>query len=103
MITTSNSTKHKTTRTDSKNERKVPPIIIKRTNKNEDNVDLDRHTTHNSDDEFRSPRRSSKIYDSPTKKLFTIPNRYSILDNTNTNDQEMFSFNDNTLPSHHTN
>ncbi|KAL4091461.1 hypothetical protein QTP88_026151 [Uroleucon formosanum] len=98
MGTTSNSTKHKTMRTDSKNERKVPPIIIKRTNKNEDNVDLDRHTTHNSDDEFRSPRRTSKIYDSPTEKLFKTSNRYSILDNTNTNDQEMFSFNDNTLP-----
>ncbi|KAL4132743.1 hypothetical protein QTP88_009847 [Uroleucon formosanum] len=98
MSTTSNSTKHKTTRTDSKNERKVPPIIIKRTNKNEDNVDLDRHTTHNSDNQFRSPRRTSKIYDSPTKKLFTTPNRYSILDNININDQEMFSFNDNILP-----
>ncbi|KAL4091078.1 hypothetical protein QTP88_025819 [Uroleucon formosanum] len=85
-------------RWNSKNERKVPSIIIKRTNKNEDNVDLDRHTTHNSDNEFRSPRRTSKIYDSPTKKLFTTPNRYFILDNNNTNDQEMFSFNDNTLP-----
>ncbi|KAE9525833.1 hypothetical protein AGLY_014059, partial [Aphis glycines] len=76
----------------SKNERKVPPIIIKRTNKTEDNVDLDRHTTHNSDDEFRSPRRTSKIYDSPTKKSFTTPNRYSLLDNTNTNDQEINEF-----------
>lgn len=98
MSTASNSTKHKTTRTDSKNERKVPPIILKRTNKTEDNIDLDRHTNHNSDDEFRSPRRTSKIYDSPTKKSFTTPNRFSILHNTNTNDQEMFSFNDNTLP-----
>ncbi|KAL4118910.1 hypothetical protein QTP88_011789 [Uroleucon formosanum] len=40
----------------------------------------------------------SKIYDSATKKLFTTPNCYSIQDNTNTNDQEMFSFNDKTLP-----
>lgn len=67
MSTTSNSTKHKTTRKDSKNERKVRPIIIKRTNKNEDNFDLYRHTTYNSDNEFRSPRRTSKINDSPTK------------------------------------
>jgi hypothetical protein len=97
MSSTSNSTKHKTIHAQSNSERRVPPIIIKKMKKNEDNVDLECHTTPNSDDEFRSPRRTSKIYDSPTKNSFTTPNRYSILDNTNTNDQEMFTFNDDTL------
>ena len=53
-------------RAHSNNERRVPPIIMKKIN-NKDNIDLDRHTTHNSDDEFISPR-TSKVYDSPTKK-----------------------------------
>ncbi|KAL4131755.1 hypothetical protein QTP88_009024 [Uroleucon formosanum] len=82
----------------SNNKRRVPPIIIKKINKNEDNVDLDCHTTPYSDDKFRSPRRTSNVYDSPTKNLFTTPNQYSILDNTNTKDQERFiTFNDDTL------
>jgi len=98
MTSTSNTTKQKTMRAHSNSERRVPPIIIKKINKNEDNVDLDCHTTPNSDDEFRSPRRTSKIYDSPTKNSFTTSNRYSILDNTKTNGQEMFTINDDTLP-----
>ncbi|KAL4120994.1 hypothetical protein QTP88_013585 [Uroleucon formosanum] len=97
MSSTSDSTKQKTMRAHSNSERRVPPIIIKKSKKNEDNDDLDYYTTPNTEDEFRSPRRTSKIYDSPTKNLFTTPNRYSILDNTKTNDQEMFTFDDNTL------
>jgi len=76
---------------------RIPPINFKKINKNEDNVDLDHLATPNSNDEFRSPRRTSKIYDSPTKNFFTILNQYSIIDNTNTKDQDMFTFNDDTF------
>lgn len=97
ISSTFNSTKPKTTRVNSNNGRSVPPIIIK---KILNNGDLHLHSTLNSDDEFRSPRRTSKIYsiiNSSTKNIFITPNRYSILDKTNTKDQEMFTFNDDTL------
>lgn len=97
MRPTSNPTKLKITRAHSSSEHRIPPIIIKKIKKSKDNVDLDRHSPPNSDDDFRSPRRTSKVYDSPTKNSYTTPNRYSILDNTKSNDQEMFTFNDDTL------
>jgi hypothetical protein len=63
------------------NERKVPPITIKKTKIRASSENEDLQSSPNSDNDFRSPRRTSKVRDTSTKKSYTTPNRYSILDN----------------------
>lgn len=90
MNSTPNSSNLNTT-----NKRKVPPITIKKNkiiSASSENDDL--QSSPNSDNEFRSPRRTSKVRDSSTKKSYTTPNRYSILDNTINNDPEIFTYDD---------
>jgi hypothetical protein len=83
----------------STNTRKVPPITIKK-NKivSASSENDDPQSSPNSDNEFRSPRRTSKVRDSSTKKSYTTPNRYSILDNTNNNDPEIFTYDNISTP-----
>lgn len=79
----------------STNPPKVPPLIIKK-NKIYSDPDNSEPSTPNSDNEFRSPRKTARIYESPTKNTLTpTPNRFSPLDNIEINDQEMPTSNNN--------
>jgi hypothetical protein len=67
---------------------KVPPLIIKKyrllSEQEESNS-----SSPNSDNEFRSPRKTFKEYDSINKnKFFSTLNRYSPLENMDTNQIE---------------
>ena len=84
--------------TNSKHERKIPPITIRKNKIIRSDTDNSEPPTPNSDTEFRSPRHTSKAFDLPTKSpIKPTPNRYAILvENTVINDQEMANYsNDN--------
>lgn len=80
----------------SKTELKVPPLTIKN-NKVLHTTDTDNSDppTPNSDNEFRSPRRTTKTFNLPTKTTIKpTPNRFEILaGNIIINDQEMSTYN----------
>lgn len=77
--------------TKSKDERKIPPITIRKNKIIRSDTDNSEPPTPNSDTEFRSPRHTSKTFDLPTKSpIKPTPNRYAVLaNNTVINDQEM--------------
>lgn len=79
--------------TNSKYERKIPPITIRKGKIKRSDTDNSELLTPNSDNEFRSPRHTSKAFDLPTKSpIKPTPNRYAILtDYTVINDQEMLN------------
>lgn len=76
---------------------KVPPLIIKK-NRLLPEQDESNSPSPNSDNEFRSPRKTYKNHDSKNKnKFFSTPNHYSPLENMDTNQIET-STNTNTTP-----
>ncbi|KAE9522699.1 hypothetical protein AGLY_016921, partial [Aphis glycines] len=81
--------------TNSKHERKIPPITIRKNKIIRSDTDNSVPTSPNSDNEFRSPRHTSKAFDLPTKSpIKPTPNRYAMLvENTVLNDQEMANCN----------
>lgn len=77
---------------------KVPPLVIKKNRILSDQDEID-SSSPNSDNEFRSPHKTFKDRESTNKnKFFSTPNRYSLLEKMDTN-QEETPTNTNTIPS----